>query len=155
MNHNKIRLLNLDFFKTYTIYKNIFGYQNVYVIPYELLNNDPAKFASELGRVIEAPSDQIRRLLLKGTPRNTRKHEENLYKKVRRHSFPNTHFRNFMASGLCNFLKRVAIKATKKTVLKETRLSPAMRDKIIKKYESSNAQLSRKLSLDLQSLGYF
>ncbi len=133
------------------VYRELFGADNVLILPLELLGGDKQRFASLLGGFIGAEPAQIEARLGQRPANAGHSARFNRMRRWRRHLPEGLRLGSLLPEGARDVLIRVLKGSGKEDV----RFSPALEDALRSEYATGNERLAAWSGIDLKSLGYF
>lgn len=156
-----LRAFNLDYLKydrLITKYINLFGDENVLILPQEILKNDPEAYLKSLSEFIE--SEVPKQPIHKSANESLTNMSTNLLRFINHFTFnsqrPNQLINNQFSTKTIKKVFQVFIDPYFMKVFSKKRsyLKPDERSKIIDYYSKSNFELNKLVDFNLSELGY-
>lgn len=141
----------LKYAKTIALYEDLFGRENVEVLPIEKMRAAPAAFARRLGDFMQIDAGELERLFDAPAKNTSPVHTEFAYERWRSR-FPRIPFSRFLpfSDHIKPWIKNVV--AAKSDDAME--IDPEMEQRIVALYSSENRKIQEKYKLDLEKYGY-
>jgi hypothetical protein len=148
---NEADVAGLDYAQRFESFEAVFGADNVFVLPQELLKANDTSAAARLAMLLNLDEKDVLTRLRAARPRNTRRSRRELvFNRMRARVAPNTPLGLLLPSPVRKTVRRFVRGGAPAADV----MSGSVRARIRNRFRHSNAALARKTALPLGFLGY-
>lgn len=132
------------------VYDDLFGRENVLVLPMELMNADPASYAQKMGAFLDVDPNVIKPKL--GLPAENTGHSSgtNRLRRLRRSIPVSIEFSKILPRPIYQGITEVIKKGAPESV----NVSESLKHEIRQRYAASNKKLEERMDMQLEPMGY-